>query len=114
MTEPPTEQPTEPPTEQPDQRDPRYGRLRRAPRYGSFVATGALLGIAIGVVLAAIEAMRSSGSGEFSVNTVLGYVAATLGLLGALLGGCLAVLLDRRKPKRSSRTGGEEGVLDRP
>jgi hypothetical protein len=30
---------------------PRYGRPRRAPRYGSFVVTGALAGIVLGVVL---------------------------------------------------------------
>jgi F0F1-type ATP synthase assembly protein I len=74
----------------------RYGRRRRAPRYGSFLVTGAILGIAIGIALSVIQSMRDSDPSQFSLNTVLGYVAATLGLVGALLGAGLAVLLDRR------------------
>jgi uncharacterized integral membrane protein len=72
---------------------PVYGRVRHAPRYGSFVSTGAILGIVVGVVLA----LQWQSRAEFSVNTVAGYVAAILGLIGALLGGALAVLLDRRR-----------------
>ncbi len=71
---------------------PRYGRPRRAPRYGSFVATGALVGIVLGVVLS----LSQPASGQFSQNSVVGYVAAILGLVGALVGGAVAVLLDRR------------------
>jgi hypothetical protein len=74
----------------------RYGRRRRAPRYGSFLATGAVLGIALGIVLSVIQSLRDKDTSQFSLNTVVGYVAATLGLVGALLGAGLAVLLDRR------------------
>jgi hypothetical protein len=69
-----------------------YGRVRRAPRYGSFVVTGAV----VGVVIALILSLSRPATGEFSQNSVIGYVAATLGLLGALLGAGVAVLLDRR------------------
>jgi hypothetical protein len=71
---------------------PRYGRPRRAPRYGSFVVSGALVGIVLGVVLS----LSQPATGQFSQNSVVGYVAAILGLLGALAGATLAVLLDRR------------------
>jgi hypothetical protein len=71
----------------------RYGRRRRAPRYGSFLATGALVGIVLGVVLS----FSRPATGQFSQNSVVGYVAATLGLLGALLGAAVAILLDRRR-----------------
>lgn len=70
----------------------RYGRRRRAPRYGSFLVTGALLGIVLGVALS----FSRPSTGQFSQNSVVGYVAATLGLVGALLGAVIAVLLDRR------------------
>jgi hypothetical protein len=81
--------------DQPDQPDQpvRYGRPRRAPRYGSFVATGAIGGVVLGVALS----LSRPAAGEFSQSSVIGYVAATLGLLGALLGAGIAVLLDRRR-----------------
>jgi hypothetical protein len=74
-----------------------YGRVRRAPRYGSFVVTGAV----VGVVIALILSLSRPATGEFSQNSVIGYLAATLGLLGALLGAGLAVLLDRRGARRT-------------
>lgn len=83
----------EPATQTPEEPTVRYGRKRRAPRYGSFVATGAVLGIVLGLGLS----LTRPASGEFSQNSVIGYVAATLGLLGALLGAGVAVLLDRRR-----------------
>ena len=72
--------------------EPRYGRPRRAPRYGSFVASGALLGIVLGVIVS----LSQPATGQFSQNSVVGYVAAIFGLIGALAGAALAVLLDRR------------------
>lgn len=68
------------------------GRARRAPRYVPFLATGALLGLVAAVVLAfALPPVPRLGTGS-----VLGYLAFVLGLVGALLGGAVAVLLDRR------------------
>jgi hypothetical protein len=56
------------------------------------VVTGALAGIVLGVVLS----LSQPATGQFSQNSVIGYVAAILGLVGALAGAALAVLLDRR------------------
>jgi hypothetical protein len=87
----------------------RYGRRRRAPRYGSFLVTGAILGIALGLLLSVIQSLRDKDSSQFSLNTVAGYVAATLGLVGALLGAGVAVLLDRRGRPSSGPVEGESG-----
>jgi hypothetical protein len=76
-----------------DPNTPVYGRVRRAPRYGSFVATGAILGVVLGIVLS----FSRPSTGDFSQNSVVGYVAAILGLIGALIGGALAVLMERRR-----------------
>ena len=73
----------------------RYGRRRRAPRYGSFVVTGVI----VGVVLALIVSLSRPATGQFSQNSVIGYVAAIFGLTGALIGAAAAVFFDRRKPQ---------------
>ena len=70
-------------------------RVRRAPRYRAFVAAGAVLGAALGVVLALT---RGGGDALFSSATVTGYLAAIGLLAGGLLGGVAAVLADR--PRR--------------
>ena len=65
-------------------------RLRRAPRYRAFATTGAVLLAVIGAV-AVLTTGPSAGRGAPLVVVVLGAV-----VLGALLGGLVAVLLDRR------------------
>ena len=90
--EPQPETETEPAT-RPD--GVRYGRRRRAPRYGSFVVTGVI----VGVVLALIVSLSRPATGQFSQNSVVGYVAAIFGLTGALVGAAAAVFFDRRKPQ---------------
>ncbi len=87
----------------------RYGRRRRAPRYGSFLVTGAILGIALGILLSVIQSVRDNDSSQFSLNTVVGYVAATLGLVGALLGAGLAVAAGPPRPPVARPGRGESG-----
>ena len=88
----------------------RYGRRRRAPRYGSFLVTGAVLGLVLGVILS----FSRPSTGQFSQNSVVGYVAAILGLIGGLVGAAVAVLLDRRGHSHpdgpaDGQRGGPEG-----
>ena len=101
-------QPTEPPTSpQPEpQPDPEPGpvrqlRVRRAPRYSVFVATGAVLGLLIALV--------SGGTGPVDPQTgrakLIGYLAMTLVLLGGLAGATVAVALERFS-RRSRIDGG--------
>ncbi|HEY6797347.1 MAG TPA: hypothetical protein VI248_21945 [Kineosporiaceae bacterium] len=92
---PPVEEapPGRPPVgESPAQAGPAPATLRRAPRYGPFIGTGVVIGAVIGVVLT----IAVPDDGRFSTGAVLGYLAVSLGLLGGLLGGAAAVLVDRR------------------
>lgn len=75
--------------------EPRQVSLRRAPRYRAFVLTGILVGL---LAAGLLYVLFPGGAGEFSARAVFGYVAAGLGLLGGVLGGLAAVLLER--PRR--------------
>jgi hypothetical protein len=68
-------------------------RLRRAPRYRSFVFTGVLVGLA----LAGVVATAAPLTGGYSLRAVYAYVALPLGLIGALIGAGAAILLERRR-----------------
>lgn len=80
----------QPPPE--DQRGPiRQVRVRRAPRYGVFLATGALLGL----VIALVSGLSGPGDPGVGRGKLVGYLAIGFVLLGALLGGLLAVSIER-------------------
>jgi len=70
-------------------------RIRRAPRYRAFVLAGAILGLVAGAIA---SIALGGGQAPFSPTTVTGYVGAIGLLLGGLLGGGLAVLVER--PRR--------------
>jgi hypothetical protein len=71
---------------------PAQVRLRRAPRYRAFVGTGAVLGAIAGIVA---RLLLGDPASLFSAGTTTGYLAAIGLLLGGLLGGAVAVLVDR-------------------
>jgi anti-sigma factor RsiW len=77
--------------------EPRQVRLRRAPRYRAFVATGAVAGLVIAFGLSRIAA----DDAQYSNRSVLGYLVVILALIGAVIGGGLAVLVER--PSRGGR-----------
>lgn len=68
------------------------GRVRRAPRYVSFIVTG----VAVAVLASLVIVLTLPLNPEYSATATFGYVATVLGLVGGLLGGAVAVLLDRR------------------
>jgi hypothetical protein len=68
-------------------------RLRRAPRYRPFGLTGVLLGVVAGVILA----LSFPATSNYSMQTVAGYFATILGLIGGLAGLGLAILIERRR-----------------
>lgn len=88
----PAEDPGEPDSPRTPEGPASY-RLRRAPRYRAFGFTGGFLGLVVGIVLA----LSFDAAGNYSAQTILGYFMAIFGLVGALLGAGVAVLLDRRK-----------------
>ncbi len=67
-------------------------RVRRAPRYRAFVIAGAVVGVIAGVVASLLLADPGY---RFSLGTTTGYLAAIGLLLGGLLGGAVAVLVER-------------------
>jgi hypothetical protein len=81
------------------------GRVRRAPRLGSFIVAGVLAGLILGTVLTLL-AVRGSGlspEGSGGVLPMLGgyngvvlVTSLALGLVGGLAGAALAVRADRR------------------
>ena len=92
MSEP--DRPEQPPVEE----MPRFRRTRR-PKYAVFIGLGVVVGVLVaGVVtfLAPLEPDPVTGE-EYSVGKVLAYTSLVLALVGGLLGGLVAVLLDRRR-----------------
>ncbi len=65
---------------------------RRAPRYRTFIGTG----VVVGLVAAVIVTLLSGSDNTYSTQSVLGYTSAGLALTGGMLGGLIAVILDRR------------------
>ncbi|HET8617246.1 MAG TPA: hypothetical protein VFL94_17130 [Actinomycetales bacterium] len=88
------------PTSDPGTADgqPTLRQVHRSPRYVAFLVTGA----AVGVLLAIISGAIGTGDGSISTGRLIGYLAMLFGLLGALLGGAVAVVIERlsRPPTR--------------
>lgn len=81
------------------------GRVRRAPRLGSFVVAGVLVGMVVGTLLTLLAVPRSGLSADGSggvlpilggYNGVLLETSLALGLVGGLVGAVLALRADRR------------------
>jgi len=95
------------PSEEELQRTAVPATVRRAPKYSAFITVGALVGIVVGLVLAialqpAVPVVTEAGfisflGGHGTVRTVC---AVAGGVLGAFVGGGLAVLADRRSRAR--------------
>jgi hypothetical protein len=91
------------PTSDPDSSDPRRPpgparQVHRSPRYGAFLVTGAVIGVAVAV----LSGLLGTGDGSIGTGQLIGYLAMIFGLLGALLGGAAAVVIERfsRPPGR--------------
>lgn len=67
--------------------------MHHAPRYRSFL----LAGVVVGLVAALVVTLAFPAGAGYSRVQVFGYLAVSGGLLGALLGGGVAVLVDRRR-----------------
>jgi hypothetical protein len=72
---------------------PTRRRVHHAPRYRSFLLAGVVVGL---LAALAVTLAYPPGVGYSRVQ-VFGFLAVSGGLLGALLGGGVAVLLDRRR-----------------
>ncbi len=68
-------------------------RMRRAPKYTAFGLTGLGAGVVIGLAIA----LSHPAGGDYSEQTIAGYFAVGLGMLGGLLGLGAALLFERRR-----------------
>lgn len=68
------------------------GKVRRSPRFTAFLITGVIVGFLIGV-LASVIGNPDSRYDAWAAFGLLGLIGAGL---GALVGGIIAVLLDKR------------------
>lgn len=69
---------------------PAPGRPYRTPRYTMFLGTGAVVGLVVGVALA----LYGGGDTVTTERGVLGYFSAVGIVLGGLVGGSLAVVVE--------------------
>lgn len=88
-----------------DNRDRMTDRLevevRRSPKYSMFIAAGVLVGFLVAGVLVLLPADTSQLTAEYSRGAALGILMMILGVLGAALGGTVALIADRRNAKRA-------------
>lgn len=68
------------------------GKIRKTPSFRAFLATGALLGLLAGVFLS----VTGPADTRYDASAALGFLGLIFAGLGALAGGVIAVLLDRR------------------
>ena len=66
---------------------------RRAPRYRAFVLTG----IALAALVSLVAAVVSDPADGYSQRQLFGFLLVSLGVVGAILGGLVAVLVERRR-----------------
>jgi len=81
-----------PPQGQQARRPPPSPKRSRRPKFGPFLLTGAVVGMLVALV---VDRVGPQVQG-YGAGSVLGFLALSFAGLGALLGGLVAVLLDRR------------------
>jgi hypothetical protein len=67
-------------------------RARRVPKFPAFLVTGGLVGLITGVLVA----MFGPDDPRYGPSTAIGFLGLLCAALGVLVGGIVAVLLDRR------------------
>ena len=77
-------------TLQPGKQQPR--QVHRPPRFSAFLLSGALAGLVIGLLLSVTGPVDS----RYDASTAAGFLGLIFAGLGLLVGGLVAVLLDRR------------------
>jgi hypothetical protein len=78
--------------------------VRRAPKYVPFLVAGGVLG----VIVAAITSYAEPAPQNYTQGSVFGYFLVLFAAGGVLLGGLVALVLDRVSLRRSQRATVEE------
>ncbi|MHB1473036.1 MAG: hypothetical protein ACYCV4_05305 [Dermatophilaceae bacterium] len=68
------------------------GKVRRTPRFTAFLVTGGVVGLLIGFLLSVVGHPDT----RYDAAAALGFLGLVCAGLGMLVGGIIAVLLDRR------------------
>ncbi|WP_413318227.1 hypothetical protein AA0Z99_13515 [Agrococcus sp. 1P02AA] len=90
-------------------------RVRRSPRYGTFMAIGAVLGAVAAWVTAMVMPTPVDEMGRVVDTTaVIGLVVVGGFVVGAGLGGLVAVIIDRSLAKRSTTLVAEQTDVEEP
>ncbi len=84
--------------------------VRRAPRYGAFVAVGALLGF----IVTAILTMQFPADPNIGLIASLAYFSLIGVSVGVALGALVAIILDRRSLKRTRTVQVEHAEVGDP
>lgn len=88
-------------------------RVRRSPKYGPFMAIGAVLGAIVMWVVGLLMPPAVNEAGQRIDTLPVVGLAIVLGFaVGAGLGGLVAVLIDRRLAKRTSTLVAEQTDVD--
>jgi hypothetical protein len=67
-------------------------QFRRTPRFSAFLVTGGLAGLLIGIFLG----LSGPVDVRYDTSAAIGFLGLVFAGLGALVGGIIAVLLDKR------------------
>ena len=78
-------------------------RVRRSPKVGVFLLVGAIVGVVAAIVLVSVTPQDP----EIPTAQAVGFLAVLLAPVGALVGGLVALLLDRRSERRARTVDAE-------
>jgi len=67
-------------------------KIRRTPRFTAFLVTGGIIGLLTGVLLSIV----GPNATRYDASAALGFLGLIFAVLGVLVGGIVAVLVDRR------------------
>jgi hypothetical protein len=84
--------------------EPREYTHRRAPKYGSFIFTGVVVGALVTTLL--YWRLTPGDRGQLHLDGVVGYLGFTLVIIGGVLGAALALLIERRTERGRNRRSG--------
>lgn len=79
--------------------NPQQYPIRRAPSFAAFIGSGAVLGFIVGALVSAF----GPPTPDYSGGTTLLFLGVGCAVVGALVGGVVAVVLDHRSVKRVER-----------
>ena len=83
-------------------------QIRRSPKYGTFMALGAGVGVVIGVILG----VSQPAIGDYSIGQIIGLLSLALGAVGLAIGAAVALLLDRILSKRVETVEAKHTTVD--